>query len=187
MIDLAMHMMDIVQNSIRAGAKKIGIDFIENNDEATLLFRVTDDGSGMNEESLEKLHDPFYTTRNTRRVGLGVPFLKMTCEQTGGYLKVQSEEGKGTFIEAAFRTDNPDCLPLGDIAGYLTLLLRANADIHFRFTYKLDELDFTLDSEELNEQGIELQHAEMLSMVKQFIRENLQLLYRDRSPVSYLC
>ncbi|MFA5554930.1 MAG: ATP-binding protein [Phycisphaerae bacterium] len=187
MIDLAMHMMDIVQNSIRAGAKKIGIDFIENNDEATLLFRVTDDGSGMNEESLEKLHDPFYTTRTTRRVGLGVPFLKMTCEQTGGYLKVQSEEGKGTFIEAAFRTDNPDCLPLGDIAGYLTLLLRANADIHFRFTYNLDELDFTLDSEELNEQGIELQHAEMLSMVKQFIRENLQLLYRDRSPVSYLC
>ena len=187
MIDLAMHMMDIVQNSIRAGAKRIGIDFIESNDKAMLLFRVTDDGSGMNKESLQKLHDPFYTTRTTRRVGLGVPFLKMNCEQTGGSLKVQSEEGQGTLIEAVFCTDNPDCLPLGDIAGYLTLLLRANPDIHFRFMYKLDELDFTIDSEELKEQGIELQHTEMLSMVKLFIRENLQALHRDRSAVSYLC
>lgn len=187
MIDMAMHMMDIVQNSIRAGAKRIGIDFVESNHKAMLLFRVTDDGSGMSEESLQKLPDPFYTTRTTRKVGLGLPFLKMTCEQTGGSLKAVSEEGKGTSIEAVFRTDSPDCLPLGDIAGYLTLLLRANANIHFRFTYKLDELDFTLDSEELKEQGIELQHAEMLSLVKQYIRENLQALQRNRSRVSFLC
>jgi len=187
MTDMAMHMMDIVQNAIRAGAKRIGIDFIESNETRTLLFRVTDDGSGMNEERLGKLHEPFFTTRTTRRVGLGVPFLKMTCEQTSGFMKVLSEEERGTLIEALYRTDHPDCLPLGDIAGYITLLLKANPAICFRLTYKLDELEFTLDSEELDEQGIELQQAELLSVVKQYIRDNLEVLFKHRSAVSYLC
>ncbi|MBF6627867.1 MAG: ATP-binding protein [Proteiniphilum sp.] len=187
MIDLAMHMMDIVQNAIRAGGKRIGIDFVESSEKDALLFRVTDDGSGMSEAGLAKVDDPFFTTRTTRRVGLGVPFLKMTCEQAGGSLKVLSAEGRGTTIEAVYRTDHPDCLPLGDIAGYLTLLLKANPAICIRFVYKLDELDFTLDSEELKMQGIELQQAEMLTTVRQYIRENLQALQRDRSAESYLC
>ena len=187
MTDLAMHMMDIVQNAIRAGAETIGIDFIERSEKNTLLFRVTDDGSGMNEESLEQLDDPFFTTRTTRRVGLGVPFLKMTCEQTGGSLKVLSAEGRGTTIEAVYHTDHPDCLPLGDIAGYLTLLLKANPAISFRFAYKLDASEFTVDSDALKAEGIELQQAAMLSLVKQYIREHLHLLHKDRSTESYLC
>ncbi len=187
MTDLAMHMMDIVQNAIRAGAETIGITFIERSKKNTLLFRVTDDGSGMNEESLEQLDDPFFTTRTTRRIGLGVPFLQMTCEQTGGSLKVLSAEGRGTTIEAVYRTDHPDCLPLGDIAGYLTLLLKANPAICFRFVYQLDASEFTLDSDVLKAEGIELQQAAMLSLVKQYIREHLHALHKDRSTESYLC
>jgi hypothetical protein len=100
---------------------------------------------------------------------------------------VLSAEGRGTTIEAVYRTDHPDCLPLGDIAGYLTLLLKANPAISFRFLYKLDESEFSLDSEALKAEGIALQQAEMLTTVRQYIRENLQALQRDRSAESYLC
>ena len=94
MTDLAMHMMDIAQNSIRAGARTIGIDIEERSGDCTLTLRVTDDGKGMSRETVEKLVDPFFTTRDTRRVGLGIPFLKMTCEQAGGGLQIISKEGR---------------------------------------------------------------------------------------------
>ncbi|MDO5664909.1 MAG: ATP-binding protein [Bacteroidia bacterium] len=188
MVDLAMHMMDIVQNSIRANATKIEIDFLEHNSNATLTFLVKDNGSGMTAETIEKLEDPFFTSRTTRRVGLGVPFLKMSSEQTGGFLKIQSEPSIGTTIEAVYKTDNPDCLPLGDLGGYLVLLLIANPKIHFSFRYRIDENEFLLDTKELAEQGItELSNSEMASAVKEYINENLKELYTNRKVESYLC
>ena len=100
MVDLAMHMMDIVQNSLRAGAQRIEIGLMVNSRDHTLLFRIKDDGAGMDAETVKKLDDPFFTTRTTRKVGLGVPFLKMTCEQTDGRLKVFSEKCRGSEMEA---------------------------------------------------------------------------------------
>ncbi|MEA4949623.1 MAG: ATP-binding protein [Petrimonas sp.] len=188
MVDLAMHMMDIVQNSIRANATKIDIGFLENKQDATLTFSVKDNGSGMAPETVAKLENPFFTTRTTRRVGLGVPFLKMSSEQAGGSLKIQSEPGAGTTIEAVYKTDNPDCLPLGDLGGYLVLLLIANPGIHFSFRYKIDESEFSLDTKELEEQGItELSKNEMAPAVKEYINENLKELYANRNRESYLC
>lgn len=187
MIDLAMHMMDIVQNSLRAGAGKIEIDLVENSHDRTLQFRVKDNGIGMDEETVKKLDDPFFTTRTTRKVGLGVPFLKMTCEQTGGELKVSSGKGVGSEIEAFYRTDHPDCLPLGDMAGYLALLLRANPHVFFRFICRIDEAEFILDSDELKKQGIELQHPQMLGAVREYIRENLKAIYEKQSSHGFLC
>ncbi len=188
MVDLAMHMMDIVQNAVRANATKIDIGFLENNRDDTLAFSVKDNGSGMTPETVEKLEDPFFTTRTTRRVGLGVPFLKMSSEQAGGSLKVVSSPGAGTTVEAVYRTDNPDCLPLGDLAGYLVLLLVANPGIRFSFRYKLDENEFSLDTGEWARQGItEFSKNEMAPAVKEYIRENLKELYKSRSTESYLC
>lgn len=187
MIDLAMHMMDIVQNSLRAGARQVEIELTESSGDHTLLFRVKDDGSGMDEETLRKLADPFFTTRTTRKVGLGIPFLKMTCEQAGGRLKLSSQEGLGSVVEAVYRTDHPDCLPLGDMAGYLTLLLRANPETRFRFVCRIDEAQFQLDSDELKEQGIELQHPQMLAAVKEYIRENMAEIYGKQPSHGFLC
>lgn len=176
-----MHMMDIVQNSIRANATRIEIDFLENNLENRLVFSVKDNGEGMTPETVAKLENPFFTTRTTRRVGLGVPFLKMSSEQTGGSLKIKSKLGVGTTIEAVYKTDNPDCLPLGDLGGYLVLLLIANPEIHFSFRYRIDENEFLLDTQELKEQGItELSNNEMASAVKEYINENLKELYTNR-------
>lgn len=173
MTDVAMHMMDIAQNSLRAGAGRIEIDIEEKIAERTLMLRVTDDGKGMDAEMVDKLSDPFYTTRTTRRVGLGIPLLRMTCEQAGGGLQVSSEVGKGSIVEAFYRTDHPDCLPLGDVAGYLALLLKANPEIHFRFSYRVDETVFVVDTDEWRQQGIDWQDAEMLAAVKEYIGENI--------------
>ncbi|MDI9606318.1 MAG: ATP-binding protein [Bacteroidota bacterium] len=178
MTDLAMHMMDIAQNSLRADARNVGIDIEERSDDRTLTLRVTDDGKGMSRETVEKLVDPFFTTRDTRRVGLGIPFLKMTCEQAGGGLQITSTEGEGTTIEATYRTDNIDCLPMGDVPGYLSLLLKANPKIAFRFSYRVDDTEFVLDTEELKEMGIEWEDAGMLTAIKEYIRENMNAVGR---------
>ena len=187
MIDMAMHMMDIVQNGIRANATHIGIAFSENPAGHTLTFRVQDNGAGMNAETIRQLPDPFFTTRTTRRVGLGLPFLKMTCEQTGGGMQVVSEERRGTTVEAVYKTDHPDCLPLGDIAGYLALLLRANPGIRFRFSYAMGSESFTVDSDQLAAQGIDLRTAEMFAAVKAYIHANLKEIFALRPAQGYLC
>lgn len=188
MVDLAMHAMDIVQNSIRANATMIEILFSESNSADQLRFSVKDNGSGMEEKTVEKLANPFFTTRTTRKVGLGIPFLKMTSEQTGGNLSVESELGKGTKVEAIYKTDNPDCLPLGDLAGYLVLMLVANPDIHFRFRYAIDNSYFELDTEELKSEGItELSNPEMAAAIKEYVNENLKRLFAYRTPNSFLC
>lgn len=187
MIDMAMHMMDIVQNSIRGDAKEIDICFFEDSRHNKLTFRVEDDGRGMDETTLKKLTDPFFTTRTSRKVGLGIPFLKMTCEQAGGSLSLFSEEGVGTTVEAFYRTDHPDCLPLGDVAGCAALLLKTNQDLHLRFSYRTENENFVVDSEELKEHGIDLRYPEMLAALKDFIQENLNKIYNKRSSESLLC
>ena len=188
MVDLAMHMMDIAQNSIRAEAKNIEISFIENNTENTLIFAVKDDGTGMSPETVAKLSDPFFTFRTTRKVGLGVPFLKMTCEQTDGKLEIKSEIGIGTEIRAIYKTNHPDCIPLGDLAGYMILLLIGNPGINFKFLYQLDDEKFEMSTSELADNRIDdLSNAQMSSAVKEYIRENLKELFGKRKIESFLC
>lgn len=188
MVDLAMHMMDIVQNSIRAGAKNIEISFIEKNENFSLTFSVKDDGKGMSEETAVKISDPFFTTRTTRKVGLGVPFLKMTSEQTGGNMEIVSALNKGTKITAVYKTDHPDCTPLGDLAGYMVLLLIGNPTVNFRFHYQLDDENFEISSRELAENGIDdLSNATMSKAVKEYFNENLKEVFKKRDNTSFLC
>lgn len=188
MVDLAMHMMDVVQNSIRAEAKNIEIEFLENNDDFTLSFSVKDDGSGMSELTVKKLSDPFFTSRTTRKVGLGIPFLKMTSEQTGGSVEIKSGLGSGTEIIANYRTNHPDCIPLGDLGGYLTLLFSANPEINFSFIYQLDNENFEISTQMLLEEGIDdLSNAEMMQAIKSFINENLKELFTKRNKTGFLC
>lgn len=188
MVDLAMHMMDIVQNSIRAEAKNIEIEILENNAEFKLSFSVKDDGAGMDEMTIAKLSDPFFTSRTTRKVGLGVPFLKMTCEQTEGKLEIKSSLGIGTEIKAIYNTNHPDCIPLGDLGGYLTLLFSGNPGINFSFSYQLDDENFEISTQGLAEEGIDdLSSAEMVKAIKSYINENLKKLFIKRNKSSFLC
>ena len=125
MRDLSMHVLDIAQNSIKAGASLVTVSF-ENDGNGKIFFSVRDDGCGMTPDFLARVTDPFTTSRTTRKVGLGIPMLKQSAEMCGGSFGIESEVGTGTFIHASFDTKNIDCIPMGDICDSLLTLVVLN-------------------------------------------------------------
>ena len=125
MRDLSLHLLDLAQNSISAGAATVTIR-IEINEDGWLKMILKDDGKGMSPELLERVKSPFATTRTTRKVGLGIPMMTENAEKAGGSLSIESEVGKGTVLTATMDTGNIDCLPLGDLAGTLLSLMLTN-------------------------------------------------------------
>jgi anti-sigma regulatory factor (Ser/Thr protein kinase) len=147
--ELSLHILDIAMNSIRAGATEIAVEVTEDRARNLLAFAVRDDGCGMTEEQLAQIHDPFFTTRDTRRVGLGIPLLKQTAEQAGGGLAVTSSPGQGTAVEARFELDHVDRPPLGDIAATVWTLVVTNADVEFEYRHTIDGACFEVGTAEL--------------------------------------
>ena len=131
MRELSLNILDIAQNSISAGASLTEIVVNENTKENTLLIGIYDNGCGMTEEQVKSVIDPFFTTRTTRKVGMGIPLFKMSCEQTGGKFTIESEKGVGTKINALYKTDSVDFTPLGDIASTIVTIVSMNADKEF--------------------------------------------------------
>jgi hypothetical protein len=176
MKDLSLHILDIVQNSISAKATFIEISIDENHEANTYFVRIKDNGKGMPKEMLEKVTDPYVTSRTTRKVGLGLPLLKMNAERTGGNLKISSEEGKGTEVEAEFINDNIDRLPLGDIAGTIVILASANPTIEFIYTHTVDGEQYIFDTCEIKEalEDISINDVHIFKYLKEMINENLQ-------------
>lgn len=171
MDELSLYILDITMNSVRAGASEILISLREK--DGILTFRVTDNGCGMTREQLEKLSDPFFTTRKTRKVGLGIPFLKMLAELTGGSVTVTSvpaseSEAHGTTTEAVFHTDHIDAIPLGDITQTVTTLIQGAPDVNFTFEHITPKGDVRLSCEELRAvlgSEISLAEPEVLSWI----------------------
>jgi len=146
MRDLSMHVLDIVQNSIKAGAKLIAVSFVRSPD-GILTFTVKDDGCGMSPEFLARVTDPFTTTRTTRRVGLGIPMLKQSAEAAGGSFSLESEVGKGTVISASFDLRNIDCIPMGELCDSLYTLVLLNPDTpDFLFTAHAPDAEAEFDT-----------------------------------------
>lgn len=146
MEDLSLHILDIVENSIRACAKKIEIKIIEDKIRDLLNIEIIDDGKGMDEKTLKNVLDPFFTTRNTRKVGLGLPLIAQSAEESGGSIKIKSKPGKGTKIKATFGYSHIDRRPLGDIRKSLKVLIAANPDINFIYEYREDGVSYHLDT-----------------------------------------
>ena len=141
MRELSLNVMDIAQNSISAGASLITITVVEDQPGDTLSISVEDNGKGMSPETVQKVIDPFYTTRTTRSVGLGVPLFKMEAEMTGGSFTIQSQLGVGTNLTAVFKPSSVDMIPLGDINGTVQLLISCNPTLDFIFHRSLRSLD----------------------------------------------
>lgn len=133
MRELSLNVMDIAQNSISAGASLITIRVEEDRPADTLSISVEDNGKGMSPETVQKVIDPFYTTRTTRSVGLGVPLFKMEAEMTGGSFQIDSQLGVGTTLTAVFKPSSVDMIPLGDINGTVQLLISCNPTLDFIF------------------------------------------------------
>ncbi|MDL2208505.1 sensor histidine kinase [Parabacteroides sp. OttesenSCG-928-O15] len=173
MNNISFHITDITANSIRARATVIDLILVEK--QGTRSVTVADNGCGMDAETLHQVTNPFYTTRTTRKVGLGLPFLKQNVEQTGGELQAWSKPGEGTRITAIFKSGHIDCPPWGDLAGTVALLITGNPDVDIRFHYETDTHDFAISSKEIMEalDGIPLSHPQVSTWLTEMIRENI--------------
>jgi predicted metal-dependent phosphoesterase TrpH len=149
MEDLSLHILDIAENSIMASAGRIEIRIDEDPANDLLTLEISDNGRGMDEETLKKALDPFFTTRTTRRVGLGLSLLAQAARQSGGTMDVSSRPQKGTVVRATFCLSHPDCKPIGDIAETMRTLVVAHPEIDFVFEQKTNGSIYRFDSREI--------------------------------------
>ncbi len=179
MRELSLNVMDVAQNSVRAEATLIMISVIESDREDLLSISIEDNGCGMTEEQVNQVIDPFFTTRTTRKVGLGVPLFKMSAEQTGGSFSIKSKVGEGTTTKASYVRSHVDMTPLGDINSTVEILIRCNPDIDFVFEHKTDKGSFTLDTRELREVlgDVSLDTPDVLEWIKEYLKEQTQIIY----------
>jgi anti-sigma regulatory factor (Ser/Thr protein kinase) len=176
MKDISLHILDIAQNSIAAGAGMIEISIHEDLVSDRYILTVKDNGKGMDKVTLSKVSDPFFTSRTTRKVGLGIPLLKLNAERTGGSFTIESETGKGTKITAAFVLSNIDLLPEGDLTGTIVMLASMNPTIEFVYTYTTATGSYTFDTREIkNVLGeISISDLSVYPYLKEIISENLK-------------
>ena len=173
MQELSLNILDIAQNSIVANATliEIGVEVDEND---FLAITIRDNGKGMDEESVKNVINPFFTSRTTRKVGLGVPFFKQAAEDTGGSFHIESQVGVGTTIKAVFDTTNIDYTPLGEVWDTVAILIQMNENLDFVYTVKKDGEEFVCDTRQLREimEGMPLSDLNVVMWIKEFIREN---------------
>ncbi len=139
-----------------------------------LTIKIRDNGCGMTDDQLSKVEDPFFTTRSTRDVGLGLPFLKQAAEITGGSLLIKSIPDKGTTINASFGLSHIDRMPLGDICSTIYTLILANQSIDFLYTYECDGKEYQLDTRNLRQilGDIRFDRPEVAGFIRNFLKEN---------------
>lgn len=176
MKELSLNILDITENSVKAGASLTEISIVENSE--TLKLTITDNGCGMDEETVRGVTDPFYTTRTTRPVGLGLPLLKLQAEQTGGSMSISSEsekvsENHGTRVEALFFKNHIDFTPLGDVISTIVTLIQGHPETDFLFTHITGEKTVSLDTRELrNVLGdVSLAEYEVIKWIEEYLRE----------------
>ena len=173
MEDLSLHILDIVENSITAGATNIRIKIKEDTKENLLLIEISDNGKGMNEEMLKNALDPFHTTRTTRNVGLGIPFLADAAREADGDISIKSVKGEGTTITATFRRDNIDRKPLGDIGKTLIVIIASNPGIDIVFEHKKNTSEYLLDTAEIKKDldGVPINTPGVIKIIENDLKE----------------
>ena len=178
MRELSLNVLDIAQNSISAGALLVEIEVIEDSASHELLIGIYDDGKGMTPEQLESVRDPFFTTRTTRKVGMGIPLFKFAAEMTGGRLEMESEVGVGTRVRAYFKTDHLDFTPIGDMTSTMISLITMNLHMDFLYRRKVDDKEFTVDTRQLKEilGDVPLNEPSIAMWIQQYINENTKQL-----------
>ncbi|MBC8401095.1 MAG: ATP-binding protein [Candidatus Marinimicrobia bacterium] len=139
MEDLSLHILDIVENSLRAGARTVAIRLVENKHDDILRLEIEDDGSGMDDNVLKQASNPFYSTKEGKKIGLGLALLSQAAEETGGSIAIQTNNANGTRIIACFHSSNIDMKPIGDIAATIQVLTTAYPEVNFSFKRIINE------------------------------------------------
>ena len=183
MTELSLNVLDVAQNSVKAKASLIEISVDISTAENKLVIIIKDNGCGMDEETVKRVIDPFYTTRTTRKVGLGVPFFKMSAEMTGGCFSISSEKGKGTEVTAEYVLDSIDRMPLGDMSSTIETLVIYNTDIDFIYRYGVDGESFELNTVQMKDilGGIPLDTPDVAEYIKEFLRENTETVNKEKT------
>ncbi len=178
MIELALHILDIAENSTRARATLVEITVIEDLASDILSLEIKDDGTGMDEETLRKAMDPFYTTKKVRRIGLGLPMLAQAAKNAGGRFEIESAPGSGTRVYAEFQHSHIDRQPLGDVPGVLSTLVLGNPDVDFLYTHTKNGRTYVLDTREIRRElgDIPLNHLDVIGAIKDNVREGIDEL-----------
>lgn len=176
MNDLALHILDIVQNSIRANATFVKILVWENILRDLLTIEIADDGSGMSAEQIRKVFDPFFTSRTTRKVGMGLPLFKQSAEQCGGGVTIDSKIGEGTVVKATFQISNLDCPPMGELGNVIVLLASSNVNVRIIFEYRYNEESYIFDTMEIKEilGDVPLNNPKIISYLDEMVSNNIQ-------------
>lgn len=177
MQEIAMNILDIAYNSIKAKANLIEIIIHDSSKLNIINIQIIDNGKGMDEQTVKNVTNPFYTTRTTRKVGLGVPMFKENIEATGGTFKIESEVGKGTIVTGEFVKDHLDTPPMGNIVDTIITLIQADDKIDYLFKYTKDESNFILDTKEVKKilDGVPINQPEIIIWLKDYIKEGLQV------------
>ena len=178
MRELSLNVLDIAQNSVSAEASLIEIELIEETHKNNLLIGIYDNGKGMTPQQVENVRDPFFTTRTTRKVGMGIPLFKFAAEMTGGKFEIESEVGIGTRVRAYFKTDHLDFTPIGDMTSTIITLITMNLHMDFIYRRKINDSEFTVDTRQLKEilGDVPLNEPSIALWIEQYINENTKQL-----------
>jgi hypothetical protein len=183
--ELSLHILDIAENCVTAKADLVRISIHDNTHTDKFSFSVSDNGKGMDEEMLQKVTDPFVTTRTTRKVGLGIPLLKAAAESCNGGLTINSMVNKGTKISCWFQRSHIDRMPLGDIVNTVTMLIIGYPDVHWIFRYEFNDAMFEFDDEFFKSElgDISLSEPTLITFLRDHLKEGIEGVQGDISPI----
>jgi len=184
--ELALHILDIASNSVRAKGKQIVITVHEDSINNQFIFKIEDDGTGIAPNLLNSIENPFTTSRKTRKVGLGIPLLSENCRLCNGNLTIHSTVGKGTQVTASFEYNHIDRPPLGDMGSTMSLFITSHPSINIIYTHKVNKASFKVSTEALKAEleEVPLTDLSVIQWLTEYIRENIEYLYSENSMSS---
>ena len=187
MRELALHLLDIAENSVAAQARNITLTVIENFATDRLHMSVADDGKGMDAEMIERVVDPFVTSRTTRKVGLGIPLLKEAAEACNGFLKITSTVGKGTTLVVEFQLSHIDRMPLGNLPDTILSLVIAYPQIHWQFHYQVNDQKFDFDDQLIKEtlDGVPLTEPDVLAYLRELLQTGVSEIKLESDTINF--
>jgi Signal transduction histidine kinase len=179
MKELSLHILDLVQNSIAAGASLIKITIREDIRENVLMISIEDNGRGMDESTIEKAKNPFFTSRTTRKVGLGIPLFMAAAQRCEGDFKISSLPGKGTTIEATFKHSHIDRAPIGNMWDTLTGLIMCNENIDFEYVHVYNGKVFEMKTCDLKKvlKGVPISSPQVIGWINEYLKDGIKSLY----------
>jgi len=185
--DICFHIVDLVQNSVAAGARRVTVSLRDSAASDEIRLTVEDDGRGMDAQTVANARDPFYTSKGFKKVGLGLPLLEATSCACHGDFELDSEPGNGTTVQARLEKSHWDCPPLGDISDTMLELLVTLEDMNLEFRYFSDKGEFAISSDEVRREagGLHLSHPDVYSFLREFFEANLRPLLAGAPDIDY--